>query len=97
MISAVTMQMFMQFCMQFMQLGYRWSYARAPLYIRGAAYCIVQCSALHADVLHPYLFIEARYRQKHWFSGLMRDTRLKAAAEHKIPVIDLFEGLSLKD
>lgn len=44
-----------------------------------------------ADVRHPHLFIEAKYRQKHSLATLMQDTRVKADAERKIPVVCLKE------
>ncbi|MBN1578786.1 MAG: hypothetical protein JW913_19650 [Chitinispirillaceae bacterium] len=44
-----------------------------------------------ADVRHPHLFIEAKYRQRHSLASLWRDTAVKAAAERKIPIIVLKE------
>jgi len=52
------------------------------------------CPALtgsRSDVRHPYLYIEAKYRQKHSLATLMQDTRVKADAERKIPVVCLKE------
>lgn len=39
----------------------------------------------------PYLYVEAKYRQKHSLVSLMQDTWTKADVERKIPVIVLKE------
>jgi hypothetical protein len=44
-----------------------------------------------ADVRHPYLFIEAKYRQKHGLATIWKDAARKADFEHKIPVVVLAE------
>ena len=44
-----------------------------------------------ADVRHQYLFIEAKYRQKHSVVSVWDETSMKAEVEHKIPVVVLAE------
>lgn len=44
-----------------------------------------------ADVRHPHLFIECKYRQQHSLVSIWRDTAVKAMAERKIPIIVLKE------
>ena len=43
------------------------------------------------DVRHEHLYIEAKHRHAHSLCSLMRDVRVKATAERKIPVICLHE------
>lgn len=50
-----------------------------------------QVTGTRGDVRHPHLFIECKYRQRHSIAALMKDTRIKADAERKIPVIVLKE------
>jgi len=52
------------------------------------------CPALtgtRSDVRHPYLYIEAKYRQKHSLATIWKDAKVKADCEHKIPVVCLAE------
>jgi hypothetical protein len=50
-----------------------------------------QLTGTRGDVRHPYLYLECKHRQRHSLATLMRDTRVKANAERKIPVIALHE------
>lgn len=44
-----------------------------------------------SDTLHPDLFIEAKFREKHTIYTLFEDTKAKAKIEKKIPLVVLKE------
>ena len=44
-----------------------------------------------SDTLHPRLFVECKYRQRHSAVNLWKETLEKAQKEHKIPVVCLCE------
>jgi hypothetical protein len=51
-----------------------------------------QVTGTRADVTHPYLFIECKYRSRHAVATIWRDAAIKAHGEHKIPVVCLAEA-----
>jgi len=43
----------------------------------------------NSDSLHPILYIETKYRQKHYAVELFKDTKKKALKEKKTPIVAL--------